>query len=494
MTFRNWCVKYLEVENLTVAQEQTWVENTDINPQHPSSSSIPDAQGNSSSSSSVTRHINGNATALQSTAYECGNPGGKASRRSGNYTLPSCSWDWSDFAGYVTNSTIPFQLRFVTGGGASCSSISDAACTGGEVCGLSATTISAQSTQTTCGTLLGYWTADQICGVVPAFGAPFYCPILYNLYLCIGGLSSCYSDSATTSCCGCADWWTALPMTPPNVEPYILTPSTPFPLGTEYCVSQNPRWTGSIQPSLQAMKAVCPTVYTFPFDDKSSTFVCNNGVGNNKPLDYWIIFCPDATPPTGPISSVSTNMYRTFRFVNKCTYDVWPAIAGGSAFNKATIQASSGQVTTCSTDADCIAGTQCIVTGDISQCFWTNPYPNGGSASSSYMLAANTGTPITMDFHIPISSDTPTLTPIVWSGIMTGRLDCASFPCQTSDCGGSSGSQGCEPSKGFIQPGGQAEFTLQTTSDFYDVEIINGAVQGTGQNFGIEVYPDSAII
>lgn len=497
MTLKKWCEQYFKDESLTVSEKQEWVDRTGMNPEDPSSSNTNPSVSPGSSSPTVTKHLNANATALQDTAYECGNPGGKISRRTGNYTLPVCSWNWDDFAQAVTNDTVSYKLRFVTNGGVNCDSISD--CTGPEVCGLSQANLDDKSTQTTCGTLKGYWTADQICGVNPSFGKPFFCSILYNLYGCVGGTQSCYSASATSNCCGCANWWTALSMTPPlNVAPYNVTPSFPYPLGTEYCVSQNTNWVSSILPYLKPIKALCPTAYTFPFDDKSSTFTCNNGVGSTKPLDFWITFCPDTTAPTGHISNVSNNNFVTIRFVNKCSYDVWPALSGGSAANKATIAASSGQVTNCNTDADCIDGTKCVATGTINQCFWLNPYPYGGSVSSDYKLAGNTGTPVTMDFHLPIGSNTGTggLTPIIWSGIMTGRLNCASFPCATSDCEGSSSSQGCEASKGFIQPGGQAEFTMQTTSTFYDIELINGQIVGKNINgdFGIEIWPDSLIV
>lgn len=504
MTAEDWYREYLlsvnsERQVLTLAEEQWWLDFSGINPVNPASVNPFPSSNNGPSSSSPTilpsRHINVNPVALKDSAYLCGNPGGVKSRRdpSGGYhTLPSCSWDWTAFASAFTNSSaLPLQLRFVEDGSTVCTSDSGCAITG-EVCGLSTTKLSAKSIDMTCGKLKGYWTADQICGVNPSFSTPFSCPLLYNLYGCVGGTVSCYSNVATSTCCGCADWWEVL-----NINTNVI-----FPNGTQQCVDKNPKWVNSIQPYLKPLKATCPTAYTFPFDDKSSTFICNNGESSSKPLDYYIILCPDSNAPSGgPISSDTGpfNTYRTIRFINKCAFDVWPAIAGGAVFNKATISLQSGQVTTCNSDSDCIDGTACVTTGKINQCFWKNPSPEGGKP---YKLDAVGGANTEVDFHLPIGADTGvsanSKTPIVWSGIMTGRIDCTSFPCSTSDCGGNSASQGCEPSKGFIQPGGQAEFTFQVGpqyQDFYDVEVINGAIigDGTNNNFGIEIYPDSLI-
>ena len=41
------------------------------------------------------------------------------------------------------------------------------------------------------------------------------------------------------------------------------------------------------------MKEASPAVYTFPYDDMSSTFVCNNNSGGAyNTVNYDITFCP----------------------------------------------------------------------------------------------------------------------------------------------------------------------------------------------------------
>ena len=41
------------------------------------------------------------------------------------------------------------------------------------------------------------------------------------------------------------------------------------------------------------MKQGCPTAYTYPYDDISSTFTCQNIQGGVSVVDYQITFCPN---------------------------------------------------------------------------------------------------------------------------------------------------------------------------------------------------------
>ena len=468
---------------LPYAAQVYWLDDFGVNYNNPSNTNpYPPSRkvpSHSSSSSPNFRHFNITPTALENSAYECGNPGGVVSRRTGNatldLTLPPCKWEWSSLATQLDG--ISEYLRFVTDDGTNCASDSD--CALQEKCGLSAKNLAVKNTQKTCGTLKGYWTADQICGVDPAFSEPFQCGILYQLYGCTGGISSCYSADATASCCGCANWWVELSLTA-NI-------SKPYPTGTEPCVNANTIWREGVMPGLKPLKEMCPTMYTFPFDDKSSTFICNNGKGSTKPLDYFIIFCPDTNKPVGPISSVDDHDYRTIRFINKCPFEVWPAVAGGSVGHGA------------SCPSNCVQGASCITTGSIQQCFWDNPTPKltGTNTPGSYKLDAAGGTTTSVDFHLPIYANSFGVT---WSGIMTGRTGCDTFPCATSDCGSSATDNGCTPGQGFLQPGVQAEFTFQPSEDYYDIEGINGLQgkwnSGTSalQGIGPEVYPDSDVV
>jgi len=44
------------------------------------------------------------------------------------------------------------------------------------------------------------------------------------------------------------------------------------------------------------LKDACPTAYTYPYDDMSSTFTCSNAneKGTNL-VNYVITFCPEKT-------------------------------------------------------------------------------------------------------------------------------------------------------------------------------------------------------
>ena len=55
-------------------------------------------------------------------------------------------------------------------------------------------------------------------------------------------------------------------------------------------------WTAYVLPTLAWLKRACPTCYTYPFDDMSSTFQCSNQAaspsGTNS-VPYAIIFSGD---------------------------------------------------------------------------------------------------------------------------------------------------------------------------------------------------------
>lgn len=111
-----------------------------------------------------------------------------------------------------------------------------------------------------------------------------------QLYGCTGGASnSCYQQGASSTCCGCANWNNVLPS-----SPTVFVPSS-----TQQCVNTNPFWVSNILPTLQWLKEGCPTCYTFPYDDMSSTFTCSvaSGGGANL-LDYQITFCPASSSPS----------------------------------------------------------------------------------------------------------------------------------------------------------------------------------------------------
>lgn len=53
----------------------------------------------------------------------------------------------------------------------------------------------------------------------------------------------------------------------------ITTPSA-------QATTSNPNWVTNVQPTITWLKQTCPTCYTFPYDDLSSTFTCDNDNGS----------------------------------------------------------------------------------------------------------------------------------------------------------------------------------------------------------------------
>eukprot|EP00347_Sterkiella_histriomuscorum_P004062 403361889 len=205
-------------------------------------------------------------------AYKCGTPGAKFPTTH----VGGCDW----------NLQPPnVEYNFVTAGGNQCSN--DGQC-GGQKCGLSFNPGHADLLQRTCGRHLGYWSADQVCGLIPNFGAPFNCQdrlpspndglTNWNLYACVG-VGSCYQPGASQGCCGCVNW----------DEEGVNVPSFPE---TDRCKNQNPIWHDRVKDTLKWMKKACPTAYTYPYDDISSTFTCQNIQGGISQVDYQITFCP----------------------------------------------------------------------------------------------------------------------------------------------------------------------------------------------------------
>jgi len=218
--------------------------------------------------------------------YVCGTPGAGASTK--QTPLGVCSWDFTK--------TVPLPdyvwVRYQPGA-ANCLPLTNVCEDKSNVCGLSYNPQApiGQRLNKKCGVKLGYWTADSICAVDPGHNvAPFYCSNLVqgnltyaDLYGCAKGALklSCYSEGAIKTCCGCANWNTIKP---------IIVPPPPI---TNQCVAQNPNWQNNSQPKLIWLKQGCPTAYTYPYDDASSTFTCS--VYNKAKINtanYVVTFCP----------------------------------------------------------------------------------------------------------------------------------------------------------------------------------------------------------
>eukprot|EP01090_Pellita_catalonica_P004287 TRINITY_DN14113_c0_g1_i1.p1 TRINITY_DN14113_c0_g1~~TRINITY_DN14113_c0_g1_i1.p1 ORF type:complete len:374 (+),score=19.98 TRINITY_DN14113_c0_g1_i1:3-1124(+) len=205
-----------------------------------------------------------------SNPYFCGNPGGVIAH---NNSLVGCSWK---FDTQINGLDLSTYLTMVSSGGVLCSKNSE--CAGGKVCG-----IALPKKMRSCGEKLGYWTADELCA-----GTEFEYPVACGkavpgqgtqaeLYGCSGAnAQSCYQASSGESCCGCPHWKFNGKILPEGIS----------------CHHTNDAWEKIALPFAHYVKQACPSGYSFPFDDATSTFQC---MTTSKPntCSYTITFCPN---------------------------------------------------------------------------------------------------------------------------------------------------------------------------------------------------------
>jgi len=100
-----------------------------------------------------------------------------------------------------------------------------------------------------------------------------------------------------TLCCGCG---TAAANA---LFSYWPTQATSACYTSGSTVSNNPTWASAVQPWLVNLKMACPTCYSYPFDDPTSTFQCRS-TGSANMLGYKVTFSslptPMATPTPAP--------------------------------------------------------------------------------------------------------------------------------------------------------------------------------------------------
>ena len=228
--------------------------------------------------------------------YWCGAPG--SAEASGG--LKEATWNVG--ANAPRADLVTYRYVDPTGFAQSCTTTDDPVCTGGSVCGLSYTenTKNTWVTRNQCGTLIGWWTAAEICGVdsqakfgnidcsktLSSHQGCSYAgnPTQSDLLLCTGGTFglSCYAANATScGCCGCENWNGVT--------------------ATGSCTSSNPDWQKYSLPWLMPLKSAVSTAYSYPFDDMTSTFNCYveaaDKISQPAPqqanqTDYTITFCP----------------------------------------------------------------------------------------------------------------------------------------------------------------------------------------------------------
>ena len=250
--------------------------------------------------------ISGSYEANNSDPYFCQSPGSST----GSSQLPACNWTVNPSVSGTDYSTLlrdvaphSFGTSCPDGGSPNylgyCNCSTDSDCSSqGLSCGVAMNASASQFTKV-CGSPVGWWTADQLCGVSDNSSsalAPLSCSSTItnhngststyrDLHLCTGVQNeSCYSIGASVDCCGCATSAAA------DNEAWA---SSPLEFGgpDNGCYNNNPQWVSIVQPWLVFLKNACPTAYTYAYDDATSTFTCKGTSSTGAP-NYHINFLP----------------------------------------------------------------------------------------------------------------------------------------------------------------------------------------------------------
>lgn len=233
--------------------------------------------------------------------YRCGSSGITSNQTTSGGTIGGCSWSFSP-----PNNA---YIWVADAGSTTCTTNSNCNQANGEACGLKRSAIIGNLATTMCGKFLGYWTADEVCGINSGYSqAPFTCnagadggTTFTNMFGCNAGvyLNSCYTTSGQTGCCGCQNW---------QESPSNLTLPSNNSI-VQQCAasgngSSNATWVANALPTLIWYKTACPPNYVYPYDDKSSSFTCSNSATANS-VNYRVTFCPDGRSgaPPGTIQS-----------------------------------------------------------------------------------------------------------------------------------------------------------------------------------------------
>jgi hypothetical protein len=241
--------------------------------------------------------------------YSCGTAGAALAQG----PLPAADWDMATHVNepLVTGATLPFSETAQTSSSPStayyrlvstvtprqalqCSA--DTACTTrGYECGYDVNAVAnggRSDYQTSCGAHRAWLSGNAIWALngSPSNAAPFKFQDSYSsvsggaiqfnqLFTCTAPTVSGYDTSAQDSslACGCTNWGDASLAGAPGDAPFIsriAAPSTPC--AANNTVGASHPWTVYVLPTIAWLKRACPTCYTYPFDDMSSTFQCRS--------------------------------------------------------------------------------------------------------------------------------------------------------------------------------------------------------------------------
>jgi len=266
-----------------------------------------------------------NVSISSTNSYMCGTAGSTAAQNggysAGGIGLPAAPWTMTPNAqsfpsGAVTSGDASSYFRIViptTTPVTQCTQASDCTDPVSNTCGyaMSDVTKGAFTFATrSCGRPVAWasanaiWGANQTSGNVAPFSFGTNWPkglasggtvSVGDLQLCINQTYSSYVANGTAAnpvqpavlACGGVMWGatqSALPIANPvtNVGLGLTTPSTP-------AYTANANWLDYVLPTIRWMKNACPTCYTYPFDDMSSTFTCANSSASAA-TNYGVTF------------------------------------------------------------------------------------------------------------------------------------------------------------------------------------------------------------
>lgn len=273
-----------------------------------------------------TTTVNGQAN---SSAYYCGTPGASLGQRYGvlnasynNFNasqgltqLPRNNWaamaptttSFPPGVSVGTNALAQSNYRLVSGGSqSSCSS--GTGCATGESCGLTMANINAGAYSTlTCGKPYGWVSANQFSvlnstslhpNLFPSTNPTYWIDsnsnTVLNYQVCSGNtFSANNAGSPLINACGGVVWGNvgspgqqaSLPPIQDNFK--LVTPASAQSIinASSPVVSASSNWLNYVLPTIQWLKAACPTCYTFPYDDPSTSFSCAVNPAQS-PRDY----------------------------------------------------------------------------------------------------------------------------------------------------------------------------------------------------------------
>ncbi|MEP6609512.1 MAG: hypothetical protein ABJA83_12645 [Burkholderiaceae bacterium] len=262
-------------------------------------------------------------SASTTNGYFCGTAG-SSSATNGGYTsgsiagLPSAPWTMTptsaSFPPGVTTApqSAASYFRVVnpsTSSPTSCTSNSGCTSAPDTACGwpMSSVKMGAgfnyQSGSQVCGKPVAWMTADTIWGQnsTASNQAPFAFTTSFpngnsgtvavsDLQLCINSTYSAYINNGTSStfpiqpvalACG-GVMWDATESPGPQQNPATNVGQN-LTQPTQSVQTANANWLSYVLPTINWLKQACPTCYTYPFDDMSSTFTCSDTPPNPNP-------------------------------------------------------------------------------------------------------------------------------------------------------------------------------------------------------------------